>query len=58
MTYLEACRLFPGTAMLIVAVPWPLKMTAKNYFRRVKQKFDGEIVILTDTLGSVEVWEI
>ena len=44
--------------MLIVAVPWPLKMTAKNYFRRVKQKFDGEIVILTDTLGSVDVWEI
>ena len=58
MTYLEACRLFPGTAMLIVAVPWPLKMTAKNYFRRVKQKFNGEIVILTDTLGSVDVWEI
>lgn len=48
--YIEECQVFSGKAYLVVAVPWQLMLTAKNYFKREKQKkkLDFQIVIINE----------
>ncbi len=51
-SYIKECNLFGGNAMLVIAIPWQLCSTAKNYFRRKKNV--GEInflVTIIDELG-------
>lgn len=58
VAYLEECNNFAGSSYLIVAVPWLLRITAQNYFIRMKQdkyfKID-KIVILDELGGSFEI---
>ena len=48
--YLSECLLFEGNSCLIIAVPWQLMITAKNYFKRVKdqKKLDIQIIIINE----------
>lgn len=52
--YISECGQFHGQATLVVAVPWQLVMTAKNYFRRRKKDLNYvfDVVILNE-LGGV-----
>ncbi len=52
--YIKECQIFSGTSMLIVAVPWQLMITAKNYFKRLKQResWSFDVVIIND-MGKV-----
>lgn len=49
--YLRECHLFAGESKFIIAVPWQLMITAKNYLKREKQrnKWLFEIVIINET---------
>lgn len=54
--YLAACAAFPGESVLIVAVPWMLSATAKNYFRRhAAERGNARVVVIDDTMGRWEV---
>ena len=44
--YIQECKNFYGHATLVVSVPWDLVASAKNYFRRLKMKFDSDIPII------------
>ncbi len=48
--YIEQCKLHEGRAILIISVPWQLLITAKNYFRLKRKKFDinFEIIVLDE----------
>jgi hypothetical protein len=50
--YIE-CINYPFDAMIIIAVPWQLFITAKNYFRRTKRKFDKEIRVVVISENGV-----
>jgi hypothetical protein len=52
--YIHECCNFEGKAFLIIAVPWNMILTAKNYFRRLKARagFSGEIIILNNIGGE------
>ncbi len=43
--YMEECNNFDGDASLIVAIPWQLRITAKNYFSGIKKKRNYEFNI-------------
>ncbi|MCQ2393822.1 MAG: hypothetical protein MJ249_05975 [Kiritimatiellae bacterium] len=48
--YLAACSSYQGEATLIVAVPWMLTATAKNYFRHCASiRGNTNIVIIEDS---------
>lgn len=49
-SYICECQVFDGKSKLLVAVPWQLMCTAKNYFKRLKQKkeLQFEIVIINE----------
>lgn len=51
--YLTECGKFHGKALLVVAVPWQIVMTAKNYLRRRRKQLGVEfdIVILNEVGG-------
>ena len=54
--YLAACSTCLGESALIVAVPWMLAATAKNFFRRrTSLRGKTRIIILDDTKGR---WEL
>ena len=54
--YLAASNAFPGKSVLIVAVPWMLFATAKNYFRRrVPAGGRVQVIVLDDTKGRREI---
>lgn len=55
--YIEECMNFHGKAILVVSVPWQLVMTARNYFRREKNKRGAsfDIVILNELGGDSKV---
>lgn len=56
IAYINECKDFQGKSMLVVAVPWQLVITAKNYFRRLKCVNENfRIVILNELGGSFEV---
>ena len=48
--YIEECQVFSGKSYLVIAVPWQLMFTAKNYFKREKQrkKLNFQIVIINE----------
>ena len=52
--YIQECCRFDGKAILVIAVPWNMIFTAKNYFRRLKADvgFLGEIIILNNIGGE------
>lgn len=51
--YLKKCDLFEGKAVFVVAVPWELVSTAKNYFRLVKQKNNTFTkIVVIDEMGG------
>lgn len=51
--YIDECMLFDGSSHLIIAVPWQLMITAKNYFKRIKQKKSINIqIIIVNELGK------
>lgn len=52
--YIDECQKFIGTAYIILAVPWPLKNTALNYFRKIRNNEDvnNSKFIVVDELGS------
>jgi len=52
--YISECGKFHGKSILVVAVPWQLVMTAKNYFRRRRKQLllDFEIIILNEAGGA------
>lgn len=58
--YIDECRWFNGTSTIIIAVPWVLVITAKNYFKAEKEKmnFGGKIIILTELEEGIKTWEI
>ena len=50
--YINECNLFWGEAILVISVPWQIIASAKNYFRRKKNR--GEItfnVVILDEMG-------
>lgn len=49
-SYLYECQLFQGESRLVIAVPWQLTITAKNYFKRIKKSnyVMCEIVIINE----------
>ena len=54
--YIDECKDFKGKSILVVAVPWQLVITAKNYFRRQKCVNENfRIVILNELGGNFEV---
>lgn len=56
--YIDECTRFTGNSILIIAVPWLLKNTALNYFRRIRRKRQldiNHILILDELGGSFEV---
>lgn len=51
--YIEECELFEGTAVFVVAIPWQLMITAKNYFKRLKQKKNVKFsIIIINEMGK------
>ena len=51
--YMQECHDFPGTAILIISVPWQLVFTARNYFRRMKAKGDHHFrIIVVNEIGA------
>lgn len=51
--YIDECQLFDGFSYLIIAVPWQLMITAKNYFKRLKQKRGLNIqIIIVNEIGK------
>ena len=56
ISYINECKDFQGKSILVVAVPWQLVITAKNYFLRLKCVNENfRIVILNELGGSFEV---
>ena len=54
--YIKECGNFNGKSMLVVAVPWQLVITAKNYFRRIKCTNENfRVVILNELGGTIEI---
>ena len=53
--YVEECELFEGRSVLVIAIPWELTITAKNYFARLKRQnnLSLEIVIINELGRSV-----
>lgn len=51
--YIDECQLFEGDSCLVIAVPWQLMISAKNYFKRIKQKKNLNIqIIIINELGK------
>ena len=50
--YVKECTKFQGTSLLVVAVPWQLVITAKNYFKRMKCVNDNFKIIILNELGE------
>lgn len=48
--YIKECQLHQGEAILVIAIPWELMPTAKNMFRRrkEKEKLEMRIIIIND----------
>ena len=44
--YLKECHEFCGTSKLVIAVPWQLVATAKNYLRRLRTQLECEDVVI------------
>ena len=44
--YLSELQLFDGDKQLIIAVPWQLTISVKNYFRRIKKNDDLKVTIV------------
>lgn len=44
--YINECELFQGESLIVVSVPWQLVLTAKNYFRRMKNQRDVKTKIM------------
>ena len=56
VAYIKECGNFNGKSMLVVAVPWQLVITAKNYFRRIKCTNENfRVVILNELGGAFEI---
>lgn len=55
--YLEECHIFSGTSVFIISVPWQLVFSAKNYFRRKKQKDDHSfrIIVVNELCERYEI---
>lgn len=54
--YIEECQVFEGRSCIVIAIPWQLTMTAKNYFKRIKQKRNLNIpIVIIDELGKETV---
>lgn len=55
--YLAECKNFHGKAVLVVAVPWQIVRTAKNYFRREREKLGTyfDIYVLNELGGDSKV---
>lgn len=49
-SYMKECRNFPGDSYVIVCVPWPLFISAKNHFKLLKTRYSEKtkIIVLTD----------
>lgn len=54
--YMKECLSYGENGMIVVAVPWKIVNTAKNFFRREKKKIAlmAKIVVLDD-IGSIFV---
>lgn len=55
--YIRECTFFQGESILIIGVPWQITASAKNYFRRKKNR-DGinfKIVIIDELGRSYEL---
>lgn len=52
--YLKECEDFQGKAILVVAVPWQIVNTAKNYFRRKKKNLGADFDIII--INEMGVW--
>lgn len=51
--YMKESMLFDGATQLVVAIPWQLSLTAKNYFKRIKMNNDIEItVVIINEMGK------
>lgn len=48
--YIRECEIYPGESILVLAIPWELMPTAKNMFRRrkEKEKLALKIIIIND----------
>lgn len=44
--YLSEFQLFEGESKLVIAVPWQLTVTAKNYFKRIKKNNDLKVTVI------------
>lgn len=55
--YIKECKKYPGEAVVVVAVPWQLFITAKNHFVLLKRKYDvkAKIVIISENGLNEEV---
>lgn len=52
--YMQECKNFWGESILVIAVPWPLVITAKNHFRRLKKEFVTDVsIFVLNELGEV-----
>ena len=49
-SYIKECGNFPGESYLIICIPWPLFLNAKNHFKLLKNKYspNTSIIVLTD----------
>lgn len=51
--YIKECSVFQGEAILIIGVPWQISATAKNFFRRKKNKEEISFkVVVIDEMGG------
>lgn len=55
--YINECSIFQGEAVLIVGVPWQIIASAKNYFKRRKnrERINFKIIIIDEMGRSYEV---
>lgn len=56
-SYIKECNLFEGDATLIIGIPWQLSATAKNFFRRKKnkKKINFRVIVLDEMGRSYEI---
>ena len=55
--YLKECQVYGNNSTLIIAVPWQLVVTAKNYFKRKKtiENYSFEIIIVNEIGMEINV---
>lgn len=55
LAYVKECINYPGQAMIVIAIPWELFVTAKNHFRLLKKKLDKQVdVVIISSNGKKE----